>query len=146
MRVYLFCPSTHCFHLPKTKTIGRAPEHNWALNNPDFHPVLLELPLSNAICRELYYRMAKLQTIFVYFHPIVLHLKGLLRIPLKLFPCDKMVLGVYCPACGSLVIGCYENQNAKKKQENTLIIISLEITWPIRLRLYRNSLHRPVQI
>ena len=42
-------------------------------------------PLSNTLCRDLYYRMAKMEMILSTFTLLSLHLTGLLRIPIKTF-------------------------------------------------------------
>ena len=89
----LFWPPSHCILLPQTKAIGRAPERNLALNNTGFHPVSSEPPLSNTICRNLYYRTVKMESILSTFTILSLHLTGLL----KLFPYNKMVNGRLLP-------------------------------------------------
>ena len=85
LQFYLFWSRLHCIHLPRTKAKGQAPEHNWAINNPGFHPVSTEPPLSNTICRDLYNRMPKMERILSTFTQLSLHLTGLLKIPIKTF-------------------------------------------------------------
>ena len=72
-----FGPPPHCIQLPQTQAIGQVPEINWALNNPGFHPVSSEPPLSNIVYIGMYYRMAKMERILPTFTLLSHHLKGL---------------------------------------------------------------------
>ena len=77
--------SPNCIHHSKTHAIGHAPEHNWALNNPGFHPISSEPPLSNTICKGMHYRMAKVERILPTFTLLSLHFKRQIWIPVKTF-------------------------------------------------------------
>ena len=93
LRFYLFWPLfTACTFPDKGHRIAQIPKNYWVLNNPGFHLVSSKTPLYNTICRDLYYRIAKMERILSTFTLLSLHLTGLVRITiLKHFPCKKMV-------------------------------------------------------
>ena len=128
LSLYLLSPpprppaSPHCIHHSQTHAIRQTPEHNWALNNPGFHPISSEPPLSNTICKGMHYRMAKMERILPTFTLLSLHLKGQLWIPVKKnFHVIKWWLCVYIvPLAVPLILVAMETKMIKNKGKKVL--------------------------